>query len=258
MSGEIEFGYNVTVGYYDQENQNLDENNTVLDELWNAYPNLTETEIRNTLALFLFRGDDIEKEVRVLSGGERARLTLAKLILSRMNLLILDEPTNHLDIESREALETALKEFDGTIIAVSHDRYFTRQLATRFVDLGEGGRDFLGGYDDYMNWREARAAEGRDLSGETAAALAVEKTAKEQYEEKKKSGAERRKLEKRKAELEREIAKTERAIASIDDLLFGEAATDYKRAAELTDEKTVAEDRLLQLYEEYETLTEGE
>ena len=126
------------------------------------------------------------------------------------------------------------------------------------MDLGEGGRDFLGGYDDYMNWREARAAEGRDLSGETAAALAVEKTAKEQYEEKKKSGAERRKLEKRKAELEREIAKTERAIASIDDLLFGEAATDYKRAAELTDEKTVAEDRLLQLYEEYETLTEGE
>ena len=109
LGGEIEFGYNVTVGYYDQENQNLTEENTVLDELWNAYPHLTQTEIRDTLALFLFRGDDIEKEVRVLSGGERARLTFAKLILSKMNLLILDEPTNHLDIESREALENALE-----------------------------------------------------------------------------------------------------------------------------------------------------
>ncbi len=256
LAGEIEFGYNVTVGYYDQENQNLDENNTVLDELWNAYPSLTETEIRNTLALFLFRGDDIEKEVRVLSGGERARLTFAKLILSRMNLLILDEPTNHLDIESREALENALKEFDGTIIAVSHDRYFTRRLATRFVDLGEGGRDFRGGYDEYMNWREARKAEGIALSPETVSALSAEKTQKSEYEERKKTGAERRKLEKRKAELEREIAKTEKKIADIDDLLFGEAATDYIRAAELTDEKTVAEDRLMQLYEEFEAFDE--
>ena len=255
LAGEIEYGYNVTVGYYDQENQNLNDENTVLDELWNAYPNLTETEIRSTLALFLFRGDDIEKEVRVLSGGERARLTLAKLILSRMNLLILDEPTNHLDIESREALETALREFDGTIIAVSHDRYFTRQLATRFLDLGDGGRDFHGGYDDYMQWRENRAAEGLPVSPDLAAALAVEKTAKEEYAERKKSGAEKRRLEKRKAEVERDIAKTEKKIAEIDDLLFGEAATDYVRAAALTDEKTVAEDRLLQLYEEYEELT---
>ena len=247
LSGTIEFGYNVTVGYYDQENQNLDEENTVLDELWNAYPTLTETEIRNTLALCLFRGQDIEKEVRVLSGGERARLTLAKLILSKMNLLILDEPTNHLDIESREALENALKAFDGTIIAVSHDRYFTRQLATRFVDLGDGGRDFRGGYDDYMAWREAR---GDDLPAVLNAT--VESAPKDEYAERKRSNAERRKLEKRKAEIAREIAKLEKRIADIDDLLFGEAATDYIRAAELTDEKTVAEDRLMQLYEEEE------
>ena len=248
LSGTIEFGYNVTVGYYDQENQNLDEENTVLDELWNAYPTLTETEIRNTLALFLFRGQDIEKEVRVLSGGERARLTLAKLILSKMNLLILDEPTNHLDIESREALENALKAFDGTIIAVSHDRYFTRQLATRFVDLGDGGRDFRGGYDDYMAWREAR---GDNLPAVLNAT--VESAPKDEYAERKRSNAERRKLEKRKAEIAREIAKLEKRIADIDDLLFGEAATDYIRAAELTDEKTIAEDRLMQLYEEEET-----
>ncbi|MBO5280396.1 MAG: ABC-F family ATP-binding cassette domain-containing protein [Clostridia bacterium] len=249
LGGEIEFGYNVTVGYYDQENQNLDETNTVLDELWNTYPDLTQTEIRNTLAMFMFRGEDIEKSVSVLSGGERARLTLAKLILSRMNLLILDEPTNHLDIESREALENALKNFDGTIITVSHDRYFSRQLATRFIDLGDGGREFNGTYDEYMAWREARTVEGYFKEEKPA-----EQSGKDEYLERKKSNAERRKAEKRKAEVAREIAKLERELVEIDELLFGEAATDYIRAAELTDRKITVEDRLMSLYEEEEEI----
>ena len=253
VSGEIEFGYNVTVGYYDQENQNLDENNTVLDELWNAYPNLTQTEIRNTLALFLFRGDDIEKEVSVLSGGERARLTLAKLILSKMNLLILDEPTNHLDIESREALENALLSFDGTIIAVSHDRYFTKRLATRFVDLGENGRDFRGNYDEYLLYKQNRAAEVENFAKYEPA----ESTQKEEYIERKKKGAEIRRIEKRKAEVAREIKKLEQQLIDIDDELFGDAASDYIRAGELTDLKTTTEDRLMQLYAEEEELNEG-
>ncbi len=253
ISGEIEFGYNVTVGYYDQENQNLDENNTVLDELWNAYPNLTQTEIRNTLALFLFRGDDIEKEVAVLSGGERARLTLAKLILSKMNLLILDEPTNHLDIESREALENALLSFDGTIIAVSHDRYFTKRLATRFVDLSENGRDFRGTYDEYLLYKQNRAAEVETFAKYEPA----ESTQKEEYIERKKKGAEIRRIEKRKAEVAREIKKLEQQLIDIDDELFGDAASDYIRAAELTDLKTTTEDRLMQLYAEEEELNEG-
>ncbi|MBE6711780.1 MAG: ABC-F family ATP-binding cassette domain-containing protein [Ruminococcaceae bacterium] len=253
ISGEIEFGYNVTVGYYDQENQNLDDNNTVLDELWNAYPNLTQTEIRNTLALFLFRGDDIEKEVAVLSGGERARLTLAKLILSKMNLLILDEPTNHLDIESREALENALLSFDGTIIAVSHDRYFTKRLATRFVDLGENGRDFRGTYDEYLLYKQNRAAEVETFAKYEPA----ESTQKEEYIERKKKGAEIRRIEKRKAEVAREIKKLEQQLIDIDDELFGDAASDYIRAAELTDLKTTTEDRLMQLYAEEEELNEG-
>ncbi len=246
LSGEIEFGYNVTVGYYDQENQNLNPRNTVLDELWNEYPHLTQTEIRNTLALFLFRGDDIEKEVAVLSGGERARLTLAKLILSKMNLLILDEPTNHLDIESREALENALDSFDGTIIAVSHDRYFTRRLATDFIDLGDGGRAFRGSYDEYMAWRENRQ------SGEADKKSSPADTSKDEYLEKKRAAADRRKQEKRRAEVAREIAKLEAELIEIDDLLFGEAATDYVRAAELTDRKTTVEDLLMQLYAEEE------
>ncbi len=253
ISGEIEFGYNVTVGYYDQENQNLDENNTVLDELWNAYPNLTQTEIRNTLALFLFRGDDIEKEVSVLSGGERARLTLAKLILSKMNLLILDEPTDHLDIESREALENALLSFDGTIIAVSHDRYFTKRLATRFVDLGENGRDFRGTYDEYLLYQQNRASEVETFAKYEPA----ESTQKEEYIERKKKGAEIRRIEKRKAEVAREIKKLEQQLIDIDDELFGDAAADYIRAAELTDLKTTTEDRLMQLYAEEEELNEG-
>ncbi len=248
LSGEIEFGYNVTVGYYDQENQNLTESNTVLDELWNTYPNLSQTEIRNTLALFMFRGEDIEKEVRVLSGGERARLTLAKLILSKMNLLILDEPTNHLDIESREALESALLAFDGTIIAVSHDRYFVSRLATRFIDLGDGGKDFPGTYEEYSAYKENR---GKAPVGETE--TKEEPSGRDEYLERKKANADKRKFEKHKADVAKEIEKLEKEIADIDYLLFGEAATDYMRAAELSDRKTIAEDRLMQLYEEEES-----
>ncbi len=255
LSGEIEFGYNVTVGYYDQENQNLDDGNTVLDELWNAYPKLTQTEIRNALALFLFRGEDIEKEVRVLSGGERARLTLCKLILSKMNLLILDEPTNHLDIESREALEKALLSFDGTIIAVSHDRYFTNRLATRFLDLDGGGRDFFGNYDSFMSYREKNTPNAPSAQDDKPVSRSDDGTT--EYDAKKKKGAELRRIEKRKAEVAREIAKLEKRIADLDDELFGEAASDYQRAIELTDEKTAAEDRLIQLYEEEETLAAG-
>ena len=250
LAGEIEFGYNVTVGYYDQENQNLDPRNTVLDELWNEYPHLTQTEIRNTLALFLFRGDDIEKEVAVLSGGERARLTLAKLILSKMNLLILDEPTNHLDIESREALENALDSFGGTIIAVSHDRYFTKRLATDFIDLGENGRPFHGTYDEFIAFKEL---------GQVAEATKTQtpaERAKEDYLERKRQSADRRKQEKRRAEVSREIARLEAEIIEIDELLFGEAATDYVRAAELTDRKITAEDMLMSLYEEEESFSE--
>ena len=178
VSGIIEAGYNVEIGYYDQENQNLNPESTVLDELWDAYPRMTETEIRNTLGQFRFVGEDVYKQVSVLSGGERARLTLAKLILSKMNLLVLDEPTNHLDIDSREALEAALEGFDGTILAVSHDRYFIEKLATRIVEItpgrgatlvdGQTGGDFTDyriehrgeAYTEYRAFMEARGGAG--------------------------------------------------------------------------------------------------
>ena len=260
--GEIELGYNVTIGYYDQENQNLDESSTVLDELWNAYPGLTQTEIRNTLALFQFRGDDIEKEVRVLSGGERARLTLAKLILSKMNLLILDEPTNHLDIGSREALENALEAFDGTIIAVSHDRYFTKKLATRFIDLScdhvvhtitgtHRWRDFTGTYDQYIALGETPGEESIIIKEEKAAG---ELTQKEQYQQRKAEAARIRQMERRLDAIAKEVTKLEGELIDIEDELFGDAATDYLRAGELSDRKITVEDRLMQLYEEEETI----
>ena len=201
--------------------------------------------------MFMFRGDDIEKEVSVLSGGERARLTLAKLILSRMNLLILDEPTNHLDIDSREALENALSQFDGTIIAVSHDRYFTRKLATQFVDLGNSGNLYRGTYDEYMLHLSGKKPSAPAKTGEAK----TDSPRKEEYQKKKSDNVRRRENEKRKAQIAREIKKLEEELINIEDELFGDAASDYIRAAELTDQKIVVEDRLMQLYEEEEELS---
>ncbi len=289
LSGIIEAGYNVEVGYYDQENQNLDPAKTVLDELWDAYPRMTETAVRNALGQFRFVGEDVYKSVGVLSGGERARLTLCKLILSRMNVLILDEPTNHLDIDSREALEAALEDFDGTIVAVSHDRYFIEKLATRIVEItpGRGASivhnqstgDFTDyriehrgeAYTEYRRFMEARHASGvarptvmgADKSatpppaGSTATAevgAAPAANAKEAYQQAKQSAAEARKRKNRLEKLRGEAARLEGEIEAIDAELSGSAATDYVRAAALDTRKTACEEELMAVYEELETL----
>ena len=250
--GDYEYGYNVTVGYYDQEQQELDEENTVLEELWSSYENLTQTEIRNTLALFLFRGDDIEKKVSVLSGGEKARLTLAKLILSKMNVLILDEPTNHLDIPSREALENALLSFDGTIIAVSHDRYFIKKLANRIFDLSAHTLfDFRGTYEEYLAYRELKKNEAAvaDAFGTVPETVSA---GKEQFLKNKADAAQRRREERARKKTAEAIAKTEAEIEEIDTEMAGEAAMDYKRLSELQIRKDELEEALLLLYEEEE------
>ncbi len=249
--GDYEYGYNVTVGYYDQEQQDLDEDNTVLEELWSAYENLTQTEIRNTLALFLFRGDDIEKKVSVLSGGEKARLTMAKLILSKMNVLILDEPTNHLDIPSREALENALLSFDGTIIAVSHDRYFINKLANRIFDLSSHTLfDFRGTYEEYLSYMESKKNEASvSVSGIPTEPVSA---GKEQFLKNKADAAQRRKEERARKKTADAIAKTEAEIEAIDAEMAGDAAADYKRLSELQTRKDELEEALLLLYEEEE------
>jgi len=254
-SGESELGYNVEIGYYDQENQNLDPQNTVLDELWNAYPDRTQTEIRNTLARFLFKGDDIERRVGVLSGGERARLTLSKLILSKMNLLVLDEPTNHLDIPSREALEAALSEFDGTLIAVSHDRYFIDRLASKIADFDGGGLKLYPvrrpgeAYTEFTEEKTRLSLLNQPDSGEEKLA-AQQRSSKEEYLAAKAALADAKKEERRKQKMREELAALEEELEKVEEELSGPAGYDYLLAAELDSRKTEIEERLLVLYGE--------
>lgn len=254
--GYIEEGYNVHIGYYDQENQNLSPNNTVLDELWNAYPTLTELTIRNALAKFRFIGEDVFKEVRDLSGGERARLTLSKLILSNVNLLILDEPTNHLDIDSREALEAALQEFEGTVITVSHDRYLIGKLATRIIDLSPDGLqdihiERIGDAYEELCRERARRAERQALSEQsTAPTHTAQPSQKEQYLKNKQDAAEARRAQKRLERLRAEAERLENELEAIEREMTTEAATDYVRLAELDTKKNEIEERLLEIYEE--------
>lgn len=271
-SGVIEAGYHVEVGYYDQENQNLTPENTVLDELWNAYPTRTETEIRSTLGLFRFTGDAVFRTVSVLSGGERARLTLAKLMLSRKNLLLLDEPTNHLDIDSREALETALSAFDGTVFIVSHDRYLIEKLATRVLLL----KPPFSGFGDLFSFpvqHEGKAF--TELSAEIAARRAgldaperpapqkrpeeptladvpAPPSQKERYLQAKQSASAERKRKARVERLQAEAERLETELAKIEEELYGSAASDYQRAAELDAARTSLEAQLMEIYEELE------
>ena len=260
--GKIEQGYNVEIGYYDQENQNLDPHKTVIDELWDHYPNLPEQKIRSTLAWFNFFGEDVFKTVGMLSGGERARLTLSKLILSHMNLLILDEPTNHLDIDSREALESALEEFDGTIIAVSHDRYFIEKLASRIIELKPDGYVDGDMFDYQITHKGEAYSEFRRFTNERRERMQSNATPttsstpagsqKEQYLKAKQEAAEARKKEARIKRLTSEMEKLEAELGEIEELMMGDAATDYKRVAELDTRKNEIEERLLEIYEELE------
>jgi ATP-binding cassette subfamily F protein 3 len=250
--GKITLGYNIKIGYYDQENRGLSLEKTVLEQMRDDYPDKTNLELRSTLALFLFGPDDIDKKISTLSGGERARLTLARLILKKVNLLVMDEPTNHLDIGSADALEHALAAFDGTIIAVSHDRYFINRIATRIIELApmseRGMIDYsLESYDDayteYMKMREQKRAL------EVAAAPVKESTSKQSYEERKREMAEKRNNEKKIERAKTKITELEAELEKLDEELFGEAASDYVRAAEIDKRKSEIEEELLELYE---------
>ncbi|MBQ7315340.1 MAG: ATP-binding cassette domain-containing protein [Clostridia bacterium] len=252
-SGSITLGYNIKIGYYDQENRGLDESLTVFGEMRREYPQKTDLELRSTLALFLFGAEDMEKPIAALSGGERARLTLAKLILKKVNLLIMDEPTNHLDIGSAEALEEALAAFDGTVIAVSHDRYFIDRLATRIIEpdpVKESGVidyalwDTDTPFDEYMRLREVRQ---QDLLAVQASTTVTDSRA--DYEQKKREQAARRSMEKKLARAKERITELEMRLTELEGELFGSAATDYVRAAEIDTEKCAIEEELLSLYE---------
>ena len=246
--GVCEFGANVVIGYYDQEQKTLNDERTVLEELCTAHDKLTYTELRSALASFLFFAEDMDKKVSSLSGGERARLMLCKMILSRVNVLILDEPTNHLDIASREALEGALLEFEGTIIAVSHDRYFINKLATRIFDLTDGFTDFKGTYAEYSERMQKIAASG-------AAEQAQEKEVsaeKEKYMSAKKLTSDIRRVKTRLERDENRISELEEERASLEEEAAGKSATDYVRLSEISRQTELIDDELEKLYADYD------
>lgn len=245
VTGEFKIGANIHIGYYDQIQENLDQEKNVIDEVWDTYPQMTQTEIRNALAVFLFRGEDVFKEIKKLSGGERARVELVKLILKKVNFLIMDEPTNHLDIESREALEGALAGYDGTMLMVSHDRYFMNRLADRILYLTPHGiESYQGNYDDFAA-RHAQQAEQLQQKEESKGKI--------DYKEQKRLESERRKLKTRFEKTEKEIGETEEKITALNaQLSLPEIATDYVRAAELTGELGELEAQLEALYEQWE------
>ena len=254
-SGDCAYGYHLTIGYYDQENQNLNDANTVLDELWNTNVSLTQTEVRSALALFRFTGDDVAKSVSVLSGGERARLTFAKLILRENNLLLLDEPTNHLDIPSKEVLEEALTEYNGTMICVSHDRYFISKLATAILDFdGPDGKPiwYKGSYEQYLRFREKNRTDSREEAEREDDALSENKKT---YLENKKAQSEKRRLRSRYEKVLKESEQIEERLAQIAE---SERAheSDYQLLNELHNEREALEERLMALYEEAEQLKE--
>ena len=255
QKGSIIHGVGVKYAYYDQENHGLSDGNTVFSELADAYPQKKEVELRTLLGAFLFRGEDVFKPVSALSGGERCRLTLAKLMWSGANLLILDEPTNHLDINSKEALEAALEDFEGTVISVSHDRYFIDKLATRIVELLPADRGGVLSYplsadDDYDSFREFRNADAQKHAV-ASAPESTEADGKNDYLRRKEEAAIRRKAEKRKQQRKTRIEELETLLPNMEKEMY-DPATDYVRAAELQKQIAEFEDELLALYGEEE------
>lgn len=248
--GTVKIGANIEIGYYDQIQENLDMDKTVFDELHDEYPHMTETQIRNSLAAFLFRGEDVFKEIKKLSGGERARVELAKLMLKAVNFLIMDEPTNHLDIDSREALEDALLGYDGTMLMVSHDRYFINKLADRILYMNPDGlRSFIGGYDDYIA--------ARDRQKTAISEAAAPKSRNTDYQEQKRHQAEKRRVLNRYKKVEAQIEAVEAEIDSLGkEMAKPEIASDFGRLAEMSqtaEEKNAELDALMQEWESLQT-----
>lgn len=222
INGRSNYGANVEVGYYDQTQSNLTRTNTVLDELWNDFSTTPEVEIRNRLGAFLFSGDDVKKSVNMLSGGERARLLLAKLSMQNNNFLILDEPTNHLDIDSKEVLENALIDFDGTLLFVSHDRYFINRVATKVLEISENGSQlYLGDYDYYLQ----KKAEQEELAQLTINSQQEEQSSQpdskiSDYQTQKANQKELRKLNRRISEIEEELEDIESREQEINEAMM--------------------------------------
>lgn len=251
IKGEARFGANVEVGYYDQTQSKLTPHNSVLDELWNDFKLTPEVEIRNRLGAFLFSGDDVKKTVGMLSGGERARLLLAKLSMENNNFLILDEPTNHLDIDSKEVLENALIDFDGTLLFVSHDRYFINRVATQVLELSEEGSTlYLGDYDYYLE----KKAELEALAAAQAEAVPVsstEEVTSNDYHLQKQNQKELRKITRRIEQLEAEMEELDKKIQDITETMHStNDAADLVQLQSELDQLTVQQEAVMEEWAE--------
>ncbi len=254
-AGTVVFGSNIDLGYYDQQQAQLHPNKTVLDELWDDFPRLEADRIRGVLALFLLTGDDVFQPVGTLSGGERGRVALAKLMLKQDNVLLLDEPTNHLDMDSREVLEAALEDFDGTILTVSHDRYFINKVATKVIELSpDGATEYLGNYDDYLEKKRILEA------GEAEAALGGMTRTQQDKEKRRQRLAKEsaRALRQRLKETEADIAQTEQLISDLEAQMgTPEVYANPAESARVSREHKDAQQRLDALYELWEELSEA-
>ncbi|MCE4988048.1 ABC transporter ATP-binding protein [Staphylococcus haemolyticus] len=265
LEGEITFGANLQIGYYDQKQAEFKSNKTIIDYVWDQYPTMNEKDIRAILGRFLFVQDDVKKVINDLSGGEKARLQLALLMLQRDNVLILDEPTNHLDIDSKEMLEQALKDFEGTILFVSHDRYFINQLANKVFDLNnDGGQMYLGDYQYYIEKTEEAAAleafknERNDLSKEDTSNQNEANENINTYDSQKQQRREQRKLERLIENCEAKIETFENEIGRIDEQLTQpDVFNNPDKASSLANQKLETEQKLEQVMLEWENLQEN-
>ncbi len=252
--GTVELGSKVLIGYYDQEHHVLNMDKTIFEEISDEYPYLTNTEIRNVLAAFLFTGDDVFKPIHTLSGGERGRVSLAKLMLSEANFLILDEPTNHLDIVSKEILEQALNRYTGTVLYVSHDRYFINQTATRILDLtNQAMVNYIGNYDYYLEKKDELtqiyAPETVVVTEESSS------TSKLDWKQQKEEQARQRKRENELKKTEQEIEKLESRDKEIDEeMALPEVSVNVAECIRLSKEKAEIAEKLEILYEKWEEL----
>ncbi|KEK21826.1 ABC transporter ATP-binding protein [Bacillus gaemokensis] len=257
LSGEVSFGSNVSIGYYDQEQANLTSSKRVLNELWDEYPLQPEKEIRTILGNFLFTGDDVLKPVSSLSGGQKARLALAKLMMQKSNVLILDEPTNHLDLNSKEILENALIDYPGTLLFVSHDRYFINRVTTTVVELStDGAQEYLGDYDYYIEKKHEmlERAEFEQQEDNTPIQNSIAQEKLNYLEEKERKKLERQRIRKIE-ELEQNIAQLEEKIEELEEeLCLPEVYADYERASEITTAKQTMQEQLEKYMAEWEEL----
>lgn len=256
-TGEVIYGSNVSVAYYDQEHQVLHMDKTLFDELSDTYPEMTNTQIRNILAAFLFTGEDVYKKIADLSGGERGRVSLVKLMLSKANFLLLDEPTNHLDIVSKDVLENALNNFPGTVCYVSHDRYFINKTATRILDLTENRLlNYIGNYDYYIEKREAVEEAANLTNTEQAEKPADISESKKEWIDNKTALAQKKKIKNALNKCEKEISEVEDKLQSIDEEFSDpENASNVGKLMELQKQKEALEKRLDKLMEDWEELT---